>query len=98
MREKRKKKNLSEFIVYTMFIFTLTILCVSHLKVKMEIQKTQFEIERLHQIKISNVNIVKELQSNKEFLMSEKYISDFLSNEMSVVIPETIIIEVQVTK
>ena len=98
MRKKRKKKNLSEFIVYTMFIFTFTILCVSYLKVKMEIQKTQFEIEKLHQINISNVNIVKELQSNKEFLMSEKYISDFLSDEMSVAIPETLIIEVQVSK
>ena len=98
MRKKKQNKNLSGFIVYISFIFTFTILGVSYIYIKEEIEKTQYEIEKLHAINISNINIVKELQSNKEFLMSEKYISNFLSQEMTVAVPETLIIEVEVTK
>ena len=65
------------------------------LTIKNECIKTQLEIEKLHKLQISNSNIVKELQSNKEFLMSEEYISSYLLNEMTVAVPETLLIEIR---
>ena len=41
---------------------------------------------------------MKELQSNKEYLLSEKYINEFLGNKMSVVVPETLLIQVDLSK
>ena len=98
MKKNKKNKNLSGFIVYISFIFCFTILGVSYIYIKEEIEKTQYEIEKLHEINTSNTNIVKELQSNKEFLMSEKYISNYLSEQMTVVVPETLIIEIEMSK
>ena len=95
MSIKRYNQNFSKFIYYTFFIIIITILLLSKLTIKNECVKTQLAIENLHKLQISNSNIVKQLQSNKEFLMSEKYISEYLSNEMTVVTPETLLIEIR---
>ena len=95
MSKREYNKNFSKFIFYTFFIIITTLLFLSKLTIKHECVETQFEIEDLHKLQISNSNIVKELQSNKDFLMSEQYISEFLSNEMMVVAPETLIIYVK---
>ena len=95
MRKKEYNQNFSKFIFYTFFIISLTVIFLSKLTIKNECVKTQFEIENLHKLQISNSNIVKELQSNKEFLMSEEYIRNYLSNEMTVVVPETLLIEIR---
>lgn len=95
MSKREYNQNFSKFIFYTFFIIITTFLILSKLTIKHECVKTQFEIEDLHKLQISNSNIVKELQSNKDFLMSEQYISEFLSNEMMVVAPETLIIYIK---
>mgnify|MGYP000184489284 CR=1 FL=1 len=95
MSIKRYNQNFSKFILYTFFIIIITILFLSKLTIKNECVKTQLAIENLHKLQISNSNIVKQLQSNKEFLMSEKYISEYLSNEMTVATPETLLIEIR---
>ena len=95
MIKKEYNKNFSKFIFYTLFIIICTILFLSKLTIKNECIKTQLEIEKLHKLQISNSNIVKELQSNKEFLMSEEYISSYLLNEMTVAVPETLLIEIR---
>ena len=95
MKKREYKQNFSKFIFYTFFIIIATILFLSKLTIKNECIKTQLEIENLYKLQISNSNIVKELQSNKDFLMSEKHISKYLSNEMVVVVPETLLIHVK---
>ena len=98
MTKRNKKNNFSKFVQYSSLIILITSFFVSLLTIKNECISTQHNIEKLHRLNISNSNIVKELQSNKEFLMSEKYISNYLSEQMTVVVPETLIIEIEMSK
>ena len=98
MRRKRNNKNLSKFIIYILYITTITFLGLSSIYIKNEVIATSSEITKLNEVYVSNLNIVKELQSNKEYLLSEKYINEFLENKMSVVVPETLLIQVDLSK
>tara|TARA_B100000676_G_C17627883_1_gene605064 strand:- start:306 stop:602 length:297 start_codon:yes stop_codon:yes gene_type:complete len=98
MRRKRNNKNLSKFIIYILYITTITFLGLSSIYIKNEVIATSSEITKLNEVYVSNLNIVKELQSNKEYLLSEKYINEFLGNKMSVVVPETLLIQVDLSK
>ena len=98
MRRKRNNKNLSKFIIYILYITTITFLGLSSIYIKNEVVVTSSEITKLNEVYVSNLNIVKELQSNKEYLLSEKYINEFLGNKMSVVVPETLLIQVDLSK
>mgnify|MGYP001281400481 CR=1 FL=1 len=64
------------------------------LSVKNECLKTQHEISQLRKQYASNLDMVKELQSNKNYLMSEKNISEILGDKMVSVVPETLSIRV----
>jgi len=98
MRRKRNNKNLSKFVIYILYITTITFLGLSSIYIKNEVIATSSEITKLNEVYVSNLNIVKELQSNKEYLLSEKYINEFLGNKMSVVVPETLLIQVELSK
>ena len=98
MRRKRNNKNLSKFVIYVLYITTITFLGLSSIYIKNEVIATSSEITKLNEVYVSNLNIVKELQSNKEYLLSEKYINEFLGNKMSVVVPETLLIQVDLSK
>ncbi len=98
MRRKRNNKNLSKFVIYILYITTITFLGLSSIYIKNEVIATSSEITKLNELYVSNLNIVKELQSNKEYLLSEKYINEFLGNKMSVVVPETLLIQVELSK
>ena len=47
-------------------------------------------------VKLSNIILVKELQSKKDYLLSEQNISNKLSNKMIAVTPETLIINMDI--
>ena len=44
---------------------------------------------------IKNTDIVKELQSTRDYLMSYEYVENYLSNKMVASIPETLIINIE---
>ena len=92
--KKNKKKNLNGFIFFTTTIIIITSFFVSLLTVKNECLKTQHEINQLRKQYASNLDMVKELQSNKNYLMSEKNISKMLGNKMVSVAPETLAIKI----
>ena len=85
-------------VIYILYITTITFLGLSSIYIKNEVIATSSEITKLNEVNVSNLNIVKELQSNKEYLLSEKYINEFLGNKMSVVVPETLLIQVDLSK
>ena len=93
--KKKKKNNFNSFIFFTTTIIIVTLFFISLLTVKNECLKTQHEIEELNKQYTANLNIVKELQSNKDYLMSEKNISEMLNNKMVSVAPETLSIIIE---
>ena len=93
--KKKKKNNLNSFIFFTTTIIIVTLFFISLLTVKNECLKTQHEIAELNKLYAANLNIVKELQSNKDYLMSEKHISEILNDKMISVAPETLSIIIE---
>ena len=91
---KKKNNNLNSFIFFTSTTIIITSFSVALLTVKNECLKTQHEINQLHKQYASNIDIVKELQSNKNYLMSEKNISEMLGNKMVSIVPETLSIKI----
>ena len=87
---KKKNNNLNSFIFFTSTTIIITSFFVSLLTVKNECLKTQHEIKQLHNQYASSIDVVKELQSNKDYLMSEKNISEMLGNKMVSIAPETL--------
>ena len=53
------------------------------------------EIIELENALVKNINIVKDLQGEKEYYLSENYISKFMENIMIVTVPEPEIINVE---
>ena len=58
------------------------------------LNEKEIEIIQLDKSIVYNTNIVKELQSKREYLLSESYISEALYNKMISVSPETLIIHI----
>ena len=56
--------------------------------------KNEMEITELNKQRMHNINIVKELQSKKEYLLSEQHITSVLTNKMIAVAPETLIVNI----
>ena len=71
---------------------SLTIFLLIFLTLKNECLKNEIEITNLNNEKIHNTNIVKELQSKKEYLLSEQHLTNVLLNKMIAVAPETLIV------
>ena len=90
-----KKKNLLNFIFYCFTVTSITLFFIFLLTIKNECLKNQSEIEQLNRQYTSNLNIVKELQSNKDYLSSETHLKEILSNSMHTVAPETLLISIR---
>ena len=93
--KRKSNNNFTNFLFFTTSIVIITLFFISLLTVKNECLKTQHEIEQLYKLHASNSDIVKELQSTKEYLMSEENISLILSDKMVSVAPETLSIFIE---
>ena len=97
MRKKVKKKynkNLNRFFIYTISSVSISLLLIGILTMKNERARLKNKIIELKNSKMKNTSIVKELQGEKEYYSSEKYISNTLKNTMVVVVPEPEIITI----
>ena len=76
MRKKRKQKNsnLNNFLMYTLTILSAGFFLICYLNIKNQCIKLNNDILNLKKITIKNTSIVKELQSQKEYFLSEHYI------------------------
>ena len=84
--------NFSNFIFYVATITSITVFFILLLTIKNECLKTQNDIETLNKSYTSNLNIVKELQSNKKYFLSKEYIETMVSNNLASVVPETLLV------
>ena len=73
---------------------SFTVFLLISLTLKNECMKNEMEITELNKQKMHNINIVKELQSKKEYLLSEQHIISVLANKMIAVAPETLIVNI----
>ena len=94
-RKKIKNKNLYNFIIYLVSILTISLFFISYLTIKNQLTKIRSEITEFENSIVKNVSIVKELQSEKEYFLSEQYISTIINNEMAVTVPEQEIINMK---
>ena len=91
---KKESNNLINFILYFSYIISTTLFLLFFLTLKNECINNEIEIANLNKEKMHNTNIVKELQSKKEYLLSENHISNALSKKMIAVAPETLIVNI----
>ena len=91
-----KKSNIFfNFIFYTVTVIIFSSLFILKITVKNECISTQYDIENLNNMLIKNTDIIKELQSSRDYLMSYEYIENYLSNKMVAAVPETLIIDIK---
>ncbi len=95
MRKKRKQKNsnLNNFLMCTLTILSAGFFLICYLNIKNQCIKLNNDILNLKKITIKNTSIVKELQSQKEYFLSEHYISSIVGENMVAVVPEPEIIK-----
>ena len=94
MKKINRRNNVANFLFYISTIVSLTTFLIIYLTVKNECKKNEAILSNLNNSKIYNTNIVKELQSKREFLLSENNIVNNLSNKMIAVAPETLLIHI----
>ena len=92
MTKRKKSNNLTNFLFYSVTIISLTSSLLIYLTIKNECKNNENDISKLNKNKIHNINIIKELQSKKENLLTETNITNMLSNKMIAVAPETLIV------
>ena len=83
-------------MLYFSSIVGVTFFLLIYLTLKNECKNNKNEISDLKRQKISNIILVKELQSKKDYLLSENHIIGKLSNKMVAVTPETLIINMDI--
>ena len=93
---KKHNNNFINFSLYFCSIVGVTFFLLIYLTLKNECKNNQNEISDLKRQKLSNIILVKELQSKKDYLLSEQNISNKLSNKMVAVTPETLIINMDI--
>ena len=93
---KKKNNNFIHFILYFSSIVGVTFFLLLYLTLKNECKNNKNEISELKKQKISNIILVKELQSKKNYLLSEQHVINKLSNKMVAVTPETLIINMDI--
>jgi len=93
---KKQNNNFINFMLYFSSILGITFFLLIYLTLKNEYKNNQNEISDLKKQKISNTIIVKELQSKKDYLLSEYHIVNKLSNKMVAVTPETLIVNMSI--
>ena len=89
---RKKNKNLNRFLVYTICSASISLFLIGLLTLKNERARLKNQIIELKKSKIKNTSIVKELQSQREYYSSKKYISSIVKNTMIAVVPEPEII------
>ena len=92
MIKQKRNSNFINFIYYSSIIIVFTIILILFLTIKNQCIKTRDEIISLNKSLIKQTGIVKDLQSKKEYHLSEKHISKMINNKMQVTTPESIII------
>ena len=92
MNKKRRDNNFINFIYYSSLIVLFTIILITFLTVKNQCIKTRSEIISMNKSVLKQTGIVKQLQSKKEYHLSEKHISEMINDKMKVATPESIII------
>tara|TARA_Y100000590_G_scaffold265745_1_gene298507 strand:+ start:2000 stop:2296 length:297 start_codon:yes stop_codon:yes gene_type:complete len=90
--KNQRKNNSINFIFYTMSILAISSFLLIKIYLKNEYTKTQNDISQLNNTLIHNTDIVKDLQSSRDYLLTHNYISNFLADKMVVAVPETLII------
>ena len=92
---KQKNKSFINFILYFSYIISCTVFLIIFLTLKNECINNEIDINNLNKEKNHNINVVKELQSKKEYFLSENHITSVLTNKMIAVAPETLIVNLQ---
>ena len=97
MRKRRKKKNtnLNNFVIYTLSILSAGFFLICYLNVKNQCIKLNNDIINLKKSTTKNTSVVKELQSQKEYFISDHYISSVVGEHMIAVVPESEIIKLK---
>ena len=75
-----------------MILVSLFLICF--LTIKNQCIKINSEITEMESSLIKNINIIKDLQKDREYYLSETYISKFMEDIMLVAIPEPEIINI----
>lgn len=97
MRNKRtikKNKNLNNFFIYLFTILGASSFFISFLTIKNQCTKLSNEITSLDKSISRNISIVKKLQNERSYYLSEEYISNAVKEDMVVVVPEPEIIKI----
>ena len=97
MRKKRTKKNnnLNNFVIYTLSILSAGFFLICYLNIKNQCVKLNNDIVTIKKITAKNTSVVKELQSQREYFLSEHYISSIVGENMIAVVPESEIIKMR---
>ena len=97
MRKRRKKKNnnLNNFVIYTLSILSAGFFLICYLNIKNQCVKLNNDIITIKKITAKNTSVVKELQSQREYFLSEHYISSIVGEHMIAVVPESEIIKLK---
>ena len=90
-----KNNNYFNFFFYTLAVLAISILFIAKTTIKNECEMTKANINKLNNQFIINKDIVKQLQSNREYLGSHEYVEKYLSNRMIAAVPETLIINIK---
>jgi len=93
-RNNKKNKNLYNFIVYSSSMIIVSLFLICFLTIKNQCIKINSEITEMENSLIKNTNIIKDLQKEREYYLSETYISKFMGDIMLVAIPEPEIINI----
>ena len=91
----KKNNNFFNFIFYTLTIILISGLFILKITIKNECLETQSSINKSKKMLVKNKDIVKELQSSRDYLMSYQHIQNILSEKMIAAVPETLIINMQ---
>ena len=94
-RIKKKNSNLNNFVIYTLSILSVGFFLICYLKIKNQCAKLNNDIVNLKKSTTKNTSVVKELQSQKEYFLSEHYISSVVGEHMIAVVPESEIIKLK---
>ena len=88
----KNNNNFFNFFFYITSVITISTFFILKITIKNECIETQSQIGNANNMMIRNTDIVKELQSTRNYLMSYQYIENSLSDKMIAAVPETLII------
>ena len=94
-RRKKKNSNLNNFVIYTLSILSAGFFLICYLNIKNQCAKLSNDIVNLKKSTTKNISVVKELQSQKEYFLSEHYISSAVGEHMIAVVPQSEIIKLK---